>query len=219
MAPLDAEALAGVLEDVPVFPLPGVVLFPGQRLPFHIFEPRYRAMVRDLLGSGAPYLVVSCILGEITEAVPGFCSVAGLGRVVGHQRLPDGRFNILVEGVGRVRVEERPFVPPYRRVRAVVLPDPDPPEVDPLSRSTLLAVAAQYLASGRTRPVGVGAEASGAVPSALLCLRLAERVVSDSAAKQAILESDTAELRVRRTIDALALELLAAQGYTATGEG
>jgi Lon protease-like protein len=209
--PTPEAIVAGAeLDAVPVFPLPGLVLFPGQRLPLHIFEPRYRAMVRDLIGSPAPYMAVACILGDATEPVPPFCAVAGLGRLVSHQRLADGRFNILLEGVGRVRLEERPFVPPYRRARATVLAEPDPTEVDGLAQASLLAVAAGYLAEGR-------GGASG--PVSALCLRLAERVVSDPAARQAILESATAAERVRRTTDALALERLAAQAWTASGEG
>jgi len=218
MDKVDPTALPAMFDDVPVFPLPGVVLFPGQRMPLHIFEPRYRAMVRDLLGSGAPYLAVSCILGEVTDTMPAFSAVAGLGRIVDHKRLPDGRFNIMVEGVGRVRLQERPFVPPYRRAEAFVLPEPDPAEVDALARATLLAVAAPYLSSGRPKTSPGRVEGAGLPASSLLCLRLGERAISDAAAKQAILESDTAALRVARTVDALALERLAAQGYNATGE-
>jgi hypothetical protein len=151
--PTPEAIVAGAeLDAVPVFPLPGLVLFPGQRLPLHIFEPRYRAMVRDLIGSPAPYMAVACILGDATEPVPPFCAVAGLGRLVSHQRLADGRFNILLEGVGRVRLEERPFVPPYRRARATVLAEPDPAEVDGLAQASLLAVAAGYLAEGAGGP-------------------------------------------------------------------
>lgn len=211
--PTPEPLVAGAeLDAVPVFPLPGLVLFPGQRLPLHIFEPRYRAMVRDLVGSPAPYMAVACILSDATEPVPPFCAVAGLGRLVSHQRLADGRFNILLEGVGRVRLEERPFVPPYRRARATVLAEPDPAEVDGLAQASLLAVAAGYLAEGRGGALGPSSVSA-------LCLRLAERAVSDPAARQAILESATAAERVRRTTDALALERLAAQAWTASGEG
>lgn len=57
------------MESVPVFPLPGVVLLPDQRLPLHIFEPRYRAMVRDSLSSHG-WLVVCPIGGSTPGPIP-----------------------------------------------------------------------------------------------------------------------------------------------------
>lgn len=115
--------------NFPIFPLPGVVLFPGTYLPLHIFEPRYRQMVRDLL-DGPGRLVMGTVRegqlnvagsggtglhGELAPS-PAVLPIGGLGEIVQHERLPDGRFYILVVGLGRVRLREAPSDRLYRRV-------------------------------------------------------------------------------------------------------
>jgi ATP-dependent Lon protease len=103
-----------------MFPLPNVQLFPGCVMPLHVFEPRYRAMVADLLDS-AGRLVIATVpeehAAELSGAPPVY-PVAGLGEIGRHERLPDGRFLIWVVGLARVRVEERPSGKPYRLVSA-----------------------------------------------------------------------------------------------------
>lgn len=114
------------LPDVlPVFPLPGLVLFPGTQLPLHIFEPRYREMLEAALSSDR--LIVMALLKPGWEeqyyATPPLFEVACVARVVAAQKLPDGRSNITVTGVARVRLlEELPGLA-YRRVRVQELPD------------------------------------------------------------------------------------------------
>jgi ATP-dependent Lon protease len=112
------------IPDVPVFPLPDVVLFPGVTMPLHIFEPRYRAMTRDAL-AGSRLLVVAQIPTDASidaSGQPSFCRVATLGSITRHEALDDGRFNILLQGSERVALAELPFRPPYRRARATILP-------------------------------------------------------------------------------------------------
>jgi Lon protease-like protein len=91
---------------VPLFPLPDLILFPGQVQPLMIFETRYRQMVRDLLDVN-PELVLGTVLGEdkkrMAEVAP-VQPVAGLGRIEQYRSLPDGRFVILVLGTRRVLV-------------------------------------------------------------------------------------------------------------------
>jgi len=91
---------------VPLFPLPDLVLFPGQVQPLHIFEPRYRQMVRDLL-DGSGELVVGTVLGadkgQLAEVAP-VQEIAGLGRLEQYRALPDGRFLVILLGLRRVRV-------------------------------------------------------------------------------------------------------------------
>jgi Lon protease-like protein len=100
-------------EAMAVFPLPGLVFLPGQRLPLHIFEPRYRVMVRDAL-AGKGWLAVACALGPDGEEPAVFSPMATAGRIHAHQQLPDGRYNILVEGIARARLLEIPAATPYR---------------------------------------------------------------------------------------------------------
>ncbi|MDG2469296.1 MAG: LON peptidase substrate-binding domain-containing protein, partial [Pirellulaceae bacterium] len=92
---------------VPLFPLPDLMLFPGQVLPLHVFEQRYRQMTRDLL-DGSGELVLGTVLGEDKQSLAGVASVqpvAGLGRLEKYEKLPDGRYLLVVLGISRVWVE------------------------------------------------------------------------------------------------------------------
>jgi ATP-dependent Lon protease len=84
---------------VPLFPLE-LVLFPGELLPLHIFEPRYKEMVDRCLETGEPFVVLTQIGEEVAEVG---CS-ARIRRVL--RRYPDGRLDIETEGEGRVKVIE-----------------------------------------------------------------------------------------------------------------
>ena len=120
----DAE-LAAALQRVPMFPLPGVVLLPHALLPLHIFEERYRAMTRDVL-KGARFIIVSLIAPGESEAAekPAVQRIAGVGEIMMAHELPDGRFNLVLRGRARIRIDEELATPrPYREVSATVLPD------------------------------------------------------------------------------------------------
>jgi Lon protease-like protein len=118
-------ALAAALRRLPLFPLPNAVLFPHALLPLHIFEERYRAMVRDVL-TGARCLAVGLLMPEAPadDELPAVQPIAGVGEVVMAHELPDGRFNLVVRGRARVRIDrELPSGRPYRLVTATELPD------------------------------------------------------------------------------------------------
>jgi len=107
---------------VPVFPLAGALLFPRGQLPLHIFEPRYRAMVRDALASDRLIAMVQpkepgSSAGE--EAPPVLFEVGCLGRIGACDELEDGRFNIVLEGLSRFRIAREAAVDtPYRQIDA-----------------------------------------------------------------------------------------------------
>jgi Lon protease-like protein len=108
------------LPHLPIFPLPGAVLLPHSLVPLHIFEPRYRKMIHDC-GEGHRVLALANIPDEIASAEepPRVLPVAGAGVLARVEKLPDGRFNVVLRGVGRVRiVEELASGEPYRLVRA-----------------------------------------------------------------------------------------------------
>jgi Lon protease-like protein len=118
-------ALATALRRLPLFPLPNAVLFPHALLPLHVFEERYRAMVRDVL-TGARCLAVGLLVPDANpeEELPAVQPIAGVGEVVMAHELPDGRFNLVVRGRARVRIDrELPSGRPYRLVTATELPD------------------------------------------------------------------------------------------------
>lgn len=114
---------------VRLFPLPGVVLFPHAVLPLHIFEPRYREMTADALAGD--HLIAMVRLLEPLECLdagrPAIEQVACLGRIIKHEPLPDGRFNLLLLGLKRVRlIHEVPASTLYRQADVTVLDDREP---------------------------------------------------------------------------------------------
>ena len=92
---------------LPLFPLPNVVLFPNVFLPLHIFEPRYRAMVADALDGDR--LIGMVLLrpgweGDYEGRPPVF-PIGCAGLISHHEQLPDGRYNIVLRGLEKFRVE------------------------------------------------------------------------------------------------------------------
>jgi len=88
--------------DIPLFPLPNVVLFPGVALPLHIFEPRYREMVRETLATPHRMIGMTLLRGDWRPQYygnPDVFLVGCAGRVVSSEPLADGRFNIRLHGV------------------------------------------------------------------------------------------------------------------------
>jgi Lon protease-like protein len=132
---------------VPLFPLPGLFLFPGTALPLHIFEPRYRQMVEDLLDTSGR-LVLGTVVpgheGELPGAPPVHC-IAGLGEIARHQRLEGDRFLIFVIGLTRVRMSEVASDRPYRKVEV------EPLKERPVAPSEADALRADLTAALKTR--------------------------------------------------------------------
>ena len=114
--------------QVPVFPLPGVFLFPHTLLPLHIYEARYRQMVEDLQDQRG-WLVISAIeAGHEADAPeqPPFYNVGGLGEIMSLNHLKDGRFLVTLQGLRRVRVREIESDKPYRMVEFEELQESQP---------------------------------------------------------------------------------------------
>jgi Lon protease-like protein len=110
--------------SLPIFPLPDLTFFPHTMLPLHIFEARYRAMVTDCLSRDKRLAVVALRPGyEATyEGKPAVYPVSGVGRIVQWERLASGRYNLLLRGEGRVRIDrELPTDTLYRMVAATPL--------------------------------------------------------------------------------------------------
>jgi Lon protease-like protein len=98
-------AMQGFPRRVPVFPLSGVVLFPGAVLPLHVFEDRYKEMLEDVLEGDrliCMALLKHCSREEYTDAPP-FHETVCIGRVIHRDRLSDGRSNIALLGISAGR--------------------------------------------------------------------------------------------------------------------
>ena len=121
---------------VPVFPLPELVLFPRATVPLHVFELRYRTMVRDALSRER--LIALALLKPGYEAdyhgSPEFHTLGCLARFDEVEWLPDDRYNLRVVGIARARFERIVCEFPYRSARVALLPQAPYPEDDPLVR-------------------------------------------------------------------------------------
>jgi len=123
-------SLSGISEQdlaaLPIFPLPNVVLFPGALLPLHIFEPRYRELVREVLGRRKLMGVVRLKPGfeQDYEGRPAVFDVCGVGSVIDSVEHADGRFDITLRGLARARIlEELPSARAFREMRLEELVD------------------------------------------------------------------------------------------------
>lgn len=110
---------------IPIFPLPNVVLFPGVFLPLHIFEPRYREMVADALdGDRLIGMVLLHPAGDRAgEGAPAVYPVGCAGLITHVESLDDGRYNIVLRGLGRFRILDEDRSRAYRVARIESLPD------------------------------------------------------------------------------------------------
>ena len=102
---------------IPIFPLPNVVLFPGVPLPLHIFEPRYREMVRDA-SKGHEVIGMTLLRGEWQKDYLGTADVFEVGcagKIVNVESLPDGKFNVLLHGQREFTTRRHIFDKPYRQ--------------------------------------------------------------------------------------------------------
>lgn len=113
------------LSRVGLFPLPNVVLFPAQLLSLHVFEPRYRRLVTDVIEHGSAIAVPRLRPGFDGEyyGAPAVFQTCGIGQISEYSRLPDGRFNIVVLGLGRGLILDELRSEPYRVARIEPLPD------------------------------------------------------------------------------------------------
>jgi Lon protease-like protein len=94
--------------EIPLFALPNVVLFPAALLPLHIFEPRYRAMVSDALDGERLIGMVMLRPGwkPHDEGTPDVYSIGCAGFITHADRLPDGRYNIMLRGLEKFRIAQ-----------------------------------------------------------------------------------------------------------------
>lgn len=191
---------------MPIFPLPEVTFFPHTLLPLHVFEARYRLLVIDALERDRRLAVVKLRPGyEATYAgKPAVHPVAGLGEIVSCERLATGRYNILLRGESRVRLEqELPSDTLYRLVRARRLADAETAgDVAPaLAR---IRTACRALLSALARPADLldTALAEGQAPG-VIADRVAAAVLPDADLRQSLLETFDVAGRVARVADAV----------------
>lgn len=130
-------------KPVPVFPLPSLVLFPRVILPLHVFELRYRTMVREALSGER--LIALALLKPGWErdyhGSPEFFPLACLARFQDVEWLPNDCYDLKVQGVARVRLGTLAREYPYRAARAELVPEEPYSEDDPLVAMERVALA------------------------------------------------------------------------------
>ena len=215
-------ALARACAALKVFPLHGVVLLPSTPAPFHVFEPRYRALFADALGGDRILAVPSLLRPEgASEERAAVFPVAGAGIIEAEERLPDGRYHVLVRGLARVRLlEEVESDRPYREFRAEVLEDVHPPggpgaldgEADALRQ--LVLELAQLLPPESGASQLAEAVAQLREPGALADV-VAAAAISEPEAKLGVLEELDVARRLRRVqAEVASVVLLLSRGRT-----
>jgi len=198
-------------ERLPIFPLPGVQLFPHALLPLHVFEPRYRDMVRDVMAGERLIAVASFEPGYEPnyQGRPAVRPIIGVGAVVGHEALGEGRANIVLRGLARGRIErELPPDQSYRLVEAARIDYTVAAGYDTKAASDMLILLADQLAlklpsGGETlRELARSQPDLGALVDVL-----SAALVTDPEDRQALLESVDVAARVDRVSGEIATVL------------
>lgn len=203
---------------LPVFPLPDVTLFPHAPLPLHIFEARYRAMVTDALARDRRLCMARLLPGWEGEynGKPPLAEIAGAGEIVSWERLPTGRYNIVLRGQWRVRIEHELATDTlYRVVRVRRLADAPAPGDSAPWLARIRAVCLRLLHTvGRPSDLLDPLLASEQGPG-VIADRVAAAVLPDARLRQELLET----LDVGRRLERLATGLEALVEELRKGEG
>jgi Lon protease-like protein len=177
-------------QRIAIFPLSGALLFPGLQLPLHIFEPRYRAMVKDVLIRDRQIGMIQPRpkdAGDIGDK-PALYDVGCLGRITDVEALEDGRFNIVLQGVTRFRVHrELEVTSPFRQVEALLEEIPTQPQfLASIERASIEREAKRF---AEMQGYTVDWNAVTRLDDEMLVNGIAQVAPFDAPSKQAILEA------------------------------
>jgi len=192
---VETPAFADLPRDIPVFPLPGLLLLPGGQLPLHLFEERYRDLIRDALKADRMIGIMQPRDPNNNEWAPALYSVGCLGRIVSFRESEDGRFYVTLTGVCRFDVtNEMTSTAQYRRVNvdygryaADMAEDRDDAQ-GLVDRPTFMPALKTFLTQFE---VNVDWAALEKVEDAPLLRSLAMTCPFEPSEKQAILEAET----------------------------
>lgn len=199
---------------IPLFPLAGAILLPRAQLPLHIFEPRYREMVRDALAGQGRIGMIQPKPGpdgELAEPVALF-HAGCLGEIVAAEELDDGRFNIVLHGSSRFRlIAERDLGTAYRQadVDLAAFDDSEPPPLALVQRADVEREAKRF---GDALGLAVDWEAVGQLDDEMLVNAIAQVAPFDVGAKQALLEEPTLAGRADLVVQLMQFQRLAPGG-------
>jgi uncharacterized protein len=196
---------------VPLFPLPGAILFPRSQLPLHIFEPRYREMVKDAIDGPARIAMIQPHRLDDDNRAPLY-SVGCIGELVGIEELEDGRFNIVLHGSNRFRlVREVTEESAYRcaEVDITAFNDEEPP---PLALAERAEVEREARRLGDAMGLAVDWDAVARLDDEMLVNAIAQVAPFDVGAKQALLEQGTLDGRADLLVQLMQFHRAAVSG-------
>ncbi|WP_120501886.1 LON peptidase substrate-binding domain-containing protein [Roseovarius sp. EL26] len=206
---------ADLPEILPLFPLPGALLLPRSRLPLHLFEPRYLAMLDDVLK--IPGRLIGMIQpNEVPGRVgTGLQCIGCAGRVTQFSETEDGRYMITLSGISRFRIEDEvEGFTPYRRARvswAGFERDMGPQDADTLfNRGAFMDLLARYF---EARELQTDWETLKDADDELLVNSLSMLLGFEPEDKQALLEAPSLSTR-RETLVTLIEYALRSGGET-----
>ena len=196
---------------VPLFPLPGAILFPRAQLPLHIFEPRYREMVKDAIdGAGRIAMIQPHRLDDDNQAP--LYAVGCIGEVVGVEELDDGRYNIVLLGSNRFRViKEAEVDAPYRcaDVDIEAFDDGEPAPLEMIQRAEVEREARKL---GDALGLAVDWAAVARLDDEMLVNAIAQVAPFDVGAKQALLEQQALDARADLLVQLMQFHRMAVTG-------
>lgn len=138
--------MADLPDIIPIFPLPNFVLFPHVNVPLHIFEPRYREMVTEI-SQGHGIIGMMMLKGEWERdyyANPDLYEIGCAGKIRGLVRLPDGRFNLVLQGLREFRICQEIRRHSYREAQVQWCPE-SAIELDSLAMKNLRDLLGGFL--------------------------------------------------------------------------
>ena len=198
---------------IPVFPLAGALLLPRGQMPLNIFEPRYLAMIDDVLRSGQR--LIGMIQPDLAhpgadQNKPHLFQIGCLGRLTQFAESGDGRYLVQLTGVSRFRIEEElPVATLYRQCRVTYQPFADDFKArkgeDEVDRKALLRALTSFLKANNLKADWDGIENA---PNEALVNALAMMSPYDAAEKQAMLEAPDLKTRAEILIAVTEIELV-----------
>ncbi len=206
-----------------MFPLPNTVFFPDTALPLHVFEPRYREMVREVSRSSG--LIAVALLAPGWESDyhghPPVHEIATVGRIEDLVAIPDGRFNIRLAGLERVRLHGDVGSGSYRVMKYASIVERAGADPEELERSKIDLLATQMCVARELSPSGPGGALVDPRPSfAAVVNGACSALPLDPEVRQRLLEIDDLMERRRQVgviLDRVLEQLLALRGSADDG--
>jgi uncharacterized protein len=202
----DADTFSGTAR---LFPLPNLVMYPHVMQPLHIFEGRYREMLEDSLATDRLIAMALLEPGWETdyESRPPVARYACLGKVVTHHRFEDGRYNLLLMGVGRVRiVEEMQPLRSFRQAKVELLRESfvndSADHIDELQRELLSALEG-HMPCGCQAPEQLKEMFAQHLPLSMMTDLAAYALPFDLAVKQQLLAESRVDVRAQLVLEHL----------------